>query len=89
MIHSLDFARSILTAFTASFHFHQSDFGCGATSLTVCIVIVDAPETRRQLKTFCTAARSALSGRTPQWSQYVPSSAATTALTIQSSRDAE
>ena len=56
---------------------------------TACIVIVDAPDTRRRHVTFWNAARSTLSGRTPRCSQNVPSSDATSALTIQSSASAE
>ena len=87
-IHSLSRARSILTAFTASTTFHFSDFGCGSIRRTACIVSVEAPETRRPAVTFWTAARRALSGRTPQCVQKVPSSDATSALTIQSSGSA-
>ena len=87
-IHSFDLRRSIFTASTASFHFHQSDFGCGAMRRTACIVIVEAPETRRPLNTFWNAARRALKGRTPPCVQNVPSSDATSALTIQSDRSA-
>ena len=88
MIHSLDWLRSIFSAITASFHFHQSDFGCGAMRRTACIVIVEAPETRRPLKTFWHVARRTLSGRTPRCVQNVPSSDATSAWTIQSDRSA-
>ena len=87
-IQRLSFLRSILSAFTASTNFHFRLFGCGAMSRTACIVIVDAPETRRPVVTFWNAARRALSGRTPQWVQNVPSSDATIAFTIQSSGSA-
>ena len=88
MIHSFDLQRSIFSAMTDSFHFHQSDFGCGAMRRTACIVIVEAPETRRPLNTFWHAARRALNGRTPWCVQNVPSSDATSAWTTQSFRSA-
>ena len=53
-------------------------------SLTACIVMVDAPETRLLVARFWNAARSALNGRTPRCVQKVPSSDATMAFTIQS-----
>ena len=87
-IHSFGFARSILSAMTASFHFHQSDFGCAFMSLTACIVIVDAPDILRRELTFCHAARRMLAGLTPWWVQNSPSSTATRAFTIQSSAEA-
>ena len=88
MIHCFGFARSILAALTASFHFHQRFFGCGLKRRTACIVIVDAPEMRRLQLTFCHAARRTLIGLTPWCDQNELSSAATSAFTIQSSGEA-
>ena len=52
-------------------------------------LMVDAPEMRRRQTMFWNAARNALKGRTPQCRQKSPSSAATSAFTIQSSGEAE
>ena len=87
-IQRLSLARSILTAMTASRAFHMNVFGCGLMRRTACIVIVDAPDTLLRPTTFWNAARTTDSGRTPRWVQNVPSSLATSALTIQSSGSA-
>ena len=50
-----------------------------------CIDSVDAPETRRIAEAVCLHERTTASGSTPRWLQNRRSSAATTALAIQSS----
>ena len=57
-------------------------------SRTVCIVIVEAPDTLLAPVTFCQSALRTLPGLTPRCVQKLPSSEATMALTIQSSGEA-
>ena len=67
-IHILSRARSVCIARNASTYFQASVRGCGRMSRVACIVMVDAPETRRRDVTFCTHARRTLGTFTPQWS---------------------
>ena len=87
-IQSLSWRRSVCIARNASTYFHASVRGCGQIRRVACIVIVEAPLTRRSAVMFWMVARTTLGRFTPECSKKRRSSAATSAFTIQSSLEA-